>query len=216
MTLDKPPPSVIPIAIIDENAFFATAAASWLINHDPRIRITTIASHWESISVDQFARTKILILDADAADGPPLAAKAAILRSARITAIFLGTRGTREGLRAIEDAGGRFLLRTEPTPVLLDTIQDVHLDPHRSAPISQSGSARTHSGALPALAPREQQVLVLYASGRTVNEVAEMMSLSHHSVVSYIKVIRKKYSDAGLPAGTKTALHQRATSAGLL
>lgn len=206
----------IGVAILDKNTFFSTAAAAWLTRHDPRIQITAVLSHWDDLVIDQLDKTDIAIVDADAANELPLSAKMAVLRTAHIATICLGTATTPERLGAIERVGGRFLLRTEPTRMLLTTIDDLHRNPHSPPARSASSDERTAALLPPTLAPREQRVLALYASGHTVTEVAHIMNLSRHSIVAYIKTIRKKYADAGLPAGTKTALHHRATSARLL
>lgn len=68
----------------------------------------------------------------------------------------------------------------------------------------------------PALAPREDEVLRLYAAGLPMKSVARRLGVGEETVKEYLTRIRRKYLDAGRPARTKTDLYIRAVEDGLL
>ena len=61
-----------------------------------------------------------------------------------------------------------------------------------------------------ALTPSEQEVLSLYATGAEASFVARQLSLSIHTVNTYVSRIRRKFMDAGVPAGSRVDLLVRA------
>lgn len=66
------------------------------------------------------------------------------------------------------------------------------------------------------LSPRQEEVLMLYASGEKASRVARLTGLSEQTVNDYLGRIRQKYADAGRPAPTKTDLYKRAVEDGWL
>lgn len=66
------------------------------------------------------------------------------------------------------------------------------------------------------LSPRQEEVLMLYASGEKASRVARLTGLSEQTVNDYLARIRQKYADAGRPAPTKTDLYKRAVEDGWL
>lgn len=74
------------------------------------------------------------------------------------------------------------------------------------------------SGAFPTvrLSAREMRAFALYASGRTMCEVAEDMGVSEATAQTYIKRIRRKYVAAGAHLSNKIEIYRAAQAAGLL
>lgn len=68
----------------------------------------------------------------------------------------------------------------------------------------------------PMLAPREAQVVSLYATGLPLKSVARRAGIGVETAREYLGRVRRKYLDAGRPAPTKTDLYQRAVEDGLL
>jgi DNA-binding NarL/FixJ family response regulator len=66
------------------------------------------------------------------------------------------------------------------------------------------------------LSMQEQRVLVLYASGLTVPQVALRLQLAHSTVKQYLDRVRDKSAAAGRVARTKTELAQLARVQGLI
>jgi DNA-binding NarL/FixJ family response regulator len=68
----------------------------------------------------------------------------------------------------------------------------------------------------PALAPREQQVLLAWIRCDNKDEVARQLEISPTTVRTHLQRIRDKYAAAGRPAPTKAALVARAIQDGLV
>lgn len=66
------------------------------------------------------------------------------------------------------------------------------------------------------LSEREQRAFALYASGRTMREVAEEMGVGETTAQTYIKRIRRKYAAHGLHLANKIDIYRAAQSAGLI
>ena len=66
------------------------------------------------------------------------------------------------------------------------------------------------------LTEREQRALVLYASGMTLDMVANRMGVTTNTVKYYLDRVRKKYLEAGISARTKVELNAAARSQGLI
>ena len=68
----------------------------------------------------------------------------------------------------------------------------------------------------PALSDQEEQVLVLYASGLTLDSVAEALGIKADTAKKYLSRVKIKYAAAGRPASTKLELNEVARQDGLL
>lgn len=66
------------------------------------------------------------------------------------------------------------------------------------------------------LAPRERDVLHLYASGLPLRAVADRLCIAHSTAREYLARVRQKYIEVGRPAPTKLDLLRRAVEDGIL
>lgn len=66
------------------------------------------------------------------------------------------------------------------------------------------------------LSARESEVLALYASGLTAENVGRQLFIARSTVNEHLKRIRDKYADADRPARTKHELYLRAVEDGLI
>ena len=70
--------------------------------------------------------------------------------------------------------------------------------------------------ARPAFSEQEERVLVLYASGLTLDSVAEALGIKPDTAKKYLNRVKVKYAAAGRPASTKLELNEAARQDGLL
>ncbi len=68
----------------------------------------------------------------------------------------------------------------------------------------------------PTLSDQEERVLVLYASGLTLDGVAEALGIKADTAKKYLSRVKIKYAAAGRPATTKLELNEVARQDGLL
>lgn len=66
------------------------------------------------------------------------------------------------------------------------------------------------------LTNREVDVLALYASGQTADQVAHELFISRETVLDHIRRIRAKYAGVDRPAANKLELHKRAVEDGII
>lgn len=68
----------------------------------------------------------------------------------------------------------------------------------------------------PVLAPREAQVVNLYATGLPLKSVARRLGVAEETAKEYLARAKRKYLDAGRPVRTRTELYLRAVEDGLV
>lgn len=71
-------------------------------------------------------------------------------------------------------------------------------------------------GEAPTLAPREAQVVSLYATGLPLKSVARRMGVAEETAKEYLARVKRKYLAAGRPARTRSDLYRRAVEDGLV
>ena len=68
----------------------------------------------------------------------------------------------------------------------------------------------------PALSVQESRLMVLYASGLTIGEVADRLGVRGDTARKYLNRVKAKYAAVGRPVRTKTELSHAARDDGLL
>lgn len=68
----------------------------------------------------------------------------------------------------------------------------------------------------PTLSEQEERVLVMYASGLTLDAVAEALDIKADTAKKYLSRVKVKYAAAGRPANTKLELNEIARQDGLI
>ena len=68
----------------------------------------------------------------------------------------------------------------------------------------------------PGLGQREHYAIALYATGRSIKEVAAEMQTTDETVKSYIKRARRKYRETGVELGTRALLRSHGIREGWL
>lgn len=71
-------------------------------------------------------------------------------------------------------------------------------------------------GEAPALAPREAQVVGLYATGLPLKSVARRLGVAEETAKEYLSRVKRKYHAAGRPVRTRTELYRRAVEDGIV
>lgn len=67
---------------------------------------------------------------------------------------------------------------------------------------------------MPRLSKRERSVLLAYASGLTLDAVAEQVGIRPSTAKAYLERVKAKYREIGRPAYTKLELARRASEDG--
>ena len=80
---------------------------------------------------------------------------------------------------------------------------------------STGADGSTGSTSAPRLSGRERSVLLAYASGLTLDAVAEQVGIRPSTAKTYLERVKAKYREIGRPAYTKLELAQRASEDGV-
>lgn len=108
-----------------------------------------------------------------------------------------------------------FVSKNSPSHILTRAIKAVLAGEVFTAP-ELAGALASPNSRLVRLSEREKIALTLYASGLTLEQVAERMKVASSTVKEYLDRVRDKYTAAGIYARTKTQLYQQAREEGLL
>ncbi|KAF0845297.1 response regulator [Nocardia caishijiensis] len=152
----------------------------------------------------------LVVLDLSLPDGSGPIENLATLRAAGVPNVLVLTAGDRPDLiREAARAGAVSVLRkSEPPGVIRGAV--------RAAAQGQPLATIDWAAALdsdpkrPALAPREEEALALYAAGECAEDVAALMGISVNTVNLYLRRIRAKYLEAGTPVHSRALLRTAA------
>ncbi|MGC4989799.1 LuxR C-terminal-related transcriptional regulator [Nocardia salmonicida] len=172
----------------------------------------TIAATGDSVQtmLDVGAAIDLAILDLSLPDFSTPSANVATLTTAGITKVLVLTAGDRPDLvREAARAGVLGVVRkSEPGPAIRAAIAVAA----SGQPIGTTdwATAIDADDQRPRFAPREEEVLALYAAGESAEDVAGLMEISTHTVNMYLRRIRSKYSEFGTPVASRAALRNAA------
>ncbi len=169
----------------------------------------------------------VLLVDLGLPDGSGLEVIAAARQQWPDCAVMVSTIFGDEThvLRSIEAGAMGYLLKDIDTPTLLDEVRSLHaggspINPMvarklllRTAGMAAAAPATSNAaeGAETALSTREAEVLRMVARGHTLEEVAQALGVSRHTVRSFVRRIYGK-----LQVGTRAEAVRSAASRGWL
>lgn len=156
----------------------------------------------------------IVILDLQLADGSDPAENVAAIQQ-RGWPILLYTQETNPAVvaRCFRSGANGVVSKSEELTTLVDAVRIICSgQPFLSGDWAGALSAQN----IPNLAPREAEALRLYATGLPMKSVARRMGISAETVKEYLMRARRRYSEVGRPAPSRTDLYIRAVEDGLL
>ncbi|HLP22554.1 MAG TPA: LuxR C-terminal-related transcriptional regulator [Microbacteriaceae bacterium] len=200
--------------MIDQERLLGEALSAWLHTHEPQLRMVTFVNDWDAFRARADTRVDVILLCLDCTRGPelPTWVRAAVDNGTHVLAI------AREPvpwlLRAILPAGANgFVAKTDSPHVLSTAIRALA---RGSSHLTRDVTASVIRSNLPKLSFQERRVMLRYAAGATVGEVAKELSITEETAKSYLKRIRQKYRAVGISVSTKVDLHRQAMNEGLL
>ncbi len=157
----------------------------------------------------------LLLLDLDlgreAAD-PDTAAR---IQQAGCRVLVVSAMADPHAVASMIDAGvGGFVSKREPQEVLVEAIREVLASGTWTSPevaaVLVSGQRR------PNLSDAQERVLMLYASGMTLDSVARAMGITAGTASTHLKRARAKYARVGRPTASRVDLYREARRDGLI
>jgi DNA-binding NarL/FixJ family response regulator len=170
----------------------------------------------EVIAQHRFRPIDCAIVDLDLGDGELPVNVVTKLVEVKIPCLVVSVLARPAIIQNVMSAGASgFVSKNSATSVLTQAINAVLFGEVFTAP-ELAGALSSPNSKLVKLSAREKTALTLYASGLTLDQVAERMSVAASTVKEYLDRVRDKYTSAGIDARTKTQLYQQAREEGLL
>ena len=207
----------IRVAIVDDHQLVVDGLVAHLKTRRHGIHVAIGESSWAALLANSEFPVDVVVLDLNLDDNVSIGAKVRALSAAGSSTIVMSRHAEASSVHGAIRAGAlAFVPKTESADELVRAIQ--------SAAVGQryengwlanalSGDGRTLE---PGLGRQELRAIIIYASGRSIREVAVDMGTTGETVKSYIKRARRKYRDIGIDLGTKILLRRHGIREGWL
>ncbi|MFP7760864.1 response regulator [Marisediminicola sp. LYQ134] len=202
------------LAVVDDHRLVLDGIVSHLTLTGVEVEVVIAATSWSELLDHDSYPVDVVALDLNLGDNIPVTLKIRALRDAGVRTVVMSGHADRSSVHAVLGAGAHaFVPKTDPAEELVAAvISAAHDLPHRPP----EALPPRETAVDPGLGPQEHRALVLYAAGRSIKEVAEVMMTTDETVKSYIKRGRRKYREVGVDVGTKVLLRRRGISEGWL
>lgn len=201
------------IAIVDDHALMRCGLAGTVQSELGARVVYQGAEPADVLTIDP--PPDILLLDLDLGDSTADPEMAARIEQAGCRVLVVSAMAVPEVLATMMDAGvSGFVSKKESPETLVKAIRYVLANGNWTSPevaaVLVSRVTRAH------LSPAQERVLVLYASGMTLESVARHVGISVGTANTHLKRARAKYADLGRPAGSRIDLYRAARADGII
>ncbi|MEO7122996.1 MAG: response regulator transcription factor [Lacisediminihabitans sp.] len=205
----------IRVAVVDDHRLVLDGIVAHLSARHLGIDVVVSEASWAALLAHSAFPVDVVVLDLKLDDRIPIGTKIRALTAAGSHTIVISRHTDASTIYTAVQAGALgFVPKTETADELVAAIRSAAAGvQHHNEPLLNAMTG-TPANALPGLGRREQRALVLYASGRTIKEVASAMETTDETVKSYIKRARRKYRIAGTDLGSKIKLRDHGIRAG--
>lgn len=160
---------------------------------------------------------QVIVLDLSLADGSLVEDNVSRLRELGSQVLIFSLADKRNLVRAAMKAGAAaIVLKAQSMAELTETIRlvadGVYVNNTQTTAAIDSDLDFKEAR----LSPREREVLMLYASGMALKQVAFTLNIKLNTAKEHIDRVRAKYADIGRPVSSKTELLVRAIEDGLM
>lgn len=213
----REPGKPLRVAVVDDHRMVLDGIVAHLRTRGPAIKVAIGAASWlELISDDEFP-VDVVVLDLNLNDGVPVATKVRALNAVGAKTVVMSRHADAASIHGALAAGAlAFVPKSDGADELIAAIESVADGVRHVSPAARATLASVRPAQDPGLGRQEQRAMVLYASGRSIKEVADDMRTTEETVKSYIKRARRKYRLIGVDVGTKILLRRRGIQEGWL
>lgn len=207
----------IRVAIVDDHRLVVDGLVAHLHSRRHGIHVAIGVTSWAALLANTEFPVDVVALDLNLDDNISIGAKVRALSAAGSRTIVMSRHAESSSVQSAIRAGAlAFVPKTEPADELVRAILSAAAG-QRYANGFLTGALSNDGRTLePGLGRQELRAIMLYASGRSIREVAGDMGTTEETVKSYIKRARRKYRDVGLDLGTKILLRRHGVRVGWL
>lgn len=199
------------ILLADDHLMIRLGLAS-LIEKQPDMQVVAEASSGaEAVQQCERHQPDVVLMDIRMAEMDGIEATAAIVRQhPGIKVVMLTTyEGDEDVFQALKAGAKAYFPKSTTGTELLNAIRAVHAGQYCLPP--EIAAKLAHRHALPALTPREREILQRIAGGRSNKEIAALLGLAENTVKNHVHVILEK-----LAVQDRTQAVTRAIERGIL
>jgi two-component system uhpT operon response regulator UhpA len=217
LTTKRDRSSVIRVAIVDDHRLVIDGITAHISARDLGIEVVISESTWSGLLSHPEFPADVTVLDLTLDDSIAIGTKVRALSAAGTRTIVMSRHTNASSIRGAIKAGAlAFVPKTETADELVRAIQAAAAgEQYPNSHLAGALSEITNSDD-PGLGKQEHRALMLYASGRSIREVAIDMGTTEETVKSYIKRGRRKYREIGVDLGTKILLRRHGVREGWL
>jgi DNA-binding NarL/FixJ family response regulator len=200
---------VIDIAAVEDNRMLADSLRAWA-SESEGFRLTTVTS-----TVDELLRARcqpldVVLLNAALRVEPdPGRNVHRLIDAGHRVLVIDGSSEATSAARALANGADGYLTRDHDLAALSKALRAIAAG-GRAWSLGPTMAAEPDGYPVrPPLSEREHAVLMAYASGRTLGSTARHLGISLETARTYLKRVKAKYQQAGLPVYTKLDLAER-------
>ena len=210
---------LVRLALLDDHEVLLDSIASWLRANAPEFDVALTATTWLQLVHSPAFPTDLVVLEMQPKEPVSIEARVRTCRAAGAKVIVLtgaDVDDVRE--RALAAGAAAFLSKSQPLSEVLAAARRVTgTAAGRSAPVEwRPLPPAAAAPERPRLSAGEEEALRLYVAGRSVDEVAQEMSVQFETAKTYLRRVREKYARVQRPASRKVDLMRRAAEDGYL
>jgi len=199
----------IDIAAVEDNRMLVDSLWAWA--SDSRgIRLKAVTSTVEELLRARREPVDVVLLDAALrAEPDPAGNVRRLIDAGHRVLVIDGSAEPISAARALATGADGYLTRDHDLAALAETLHAIAADGRPRSPGATVAAEPDGHPLRPPLSERERAVLMAYASGRTLDSTARHLGISVETARTYLKRVKAKYQQAGLPAYTKVDLAER-------
>ena len=212
----KRPPAVR-VAIVDDFKLVIEGLGTHLSANRFGVSVVIQATSWAALVDDPQFPAEVTVLDLSLNDGIHITTKIQALRAAGSEVVVMSRHADAASVSRVMQAGALgFVPKTDGIAELVAAIKDAAAGRrHLREPLA-TAVEKISTPSSPGLGQREHHAIALYATGRSIKEVAAEMQTTDETVKSYIKRARRKYRESGVELGTRALLRSHGIREGWL
>ncbi|WP_210479131.1 response regulator transcription factor [Naasia sp. SYSU D00948] len=217
MPVSTPPrrPPRLRVAIVDDHRLVLDGLEARLGAPRTGLQVVAAVPSWGALVSHPEFPVDVVILDLNLEDNIPVSTKLRVLNAAGSKTVVISRHADSGSIYgAIQAGAAAFVGKTESADALIATVHAAADGRAEPSDAVRKALDDFESTVEPNLGRQEQRALVLYASGRSIKEVASDMSTTEETIKSYIKRGRRKYRAIGVDLGTKVLLRRHAIREG--
>lgn len=205
------------LAIVDDHRLVLDGIRAHVKTRQADIDVVISEQTWLGLLSHAEFPVDVVVLDLNLSDGIAIGTKTRALNAAGVKTVVMSTHADAASIHGAFAAGAlAFVPKTESADEIVAAVRAVARGHRYVSPGTRHAVDDPSQSRSPGLGAREQRAMMLYASGRSIKEVADGMSTTEETVKSYIKRARRKYRQIGVDVGTKVLLRRRGIHEGWL